>query len=368
MFNLNSKPILKPSLYSGVQKDGTLIIGVTPQDAIEISELDSFQTDLILLLDGGLTVQEIVDTLVGKGHKIGTDDVLDFLNQLGEYNILEDNLVYLHDEILNSETKIRFDRQLLLFSAVCKNGYKDAVTVQKKLADSHITLIGIGGVGSYIFYALAAMGIGKLTVVDYDHVEISNLSRQILYTEKDTGRPKLEVAKERGNVINSKVNYTFIDKEIKCSKDFEDVISGADLVILAADTSRGKINYWMDEAAHNLNIPFLHVGSTQTIALCGPIIIPGETPRWKDTFPEHMSDNHPVTQFINDRYKPAIIDPYNATAASIAALEAVKFLTNFSSCQLINRRWFMDLCTLETHFQEINYPQTNMHTYRQTEV
>ncbi len=354
MINRKSKPYIKPSLYSRVKEDGTLIIGVTPQDAVEISEMEQYQIDLFLLLDGGLTVEEICSSLQKEGYEVDLEWILFLLNQLYDLKIIDDNVVYLNDQTLNSETKIRFDRQLLLFSALCKDGYKDAVQVHKKLEDAHISLIGIGGVGSYIFYALAAMGVGNLTVVDYDFVEISNLSRQILYSEKDLSRSKIEVAKEKANLINSNVNYNFIEKEMKTSADIEQVIQGADLVILAADTARGEINFWMDEAAHNRNIPFLHVGSAHTIALCGPIIIPGKTPRWKDTFPEETNEEHPVARFINERYTPAIIDPYNATAASIASLEAIKFLTNFSECQIVNRRWFMDLNTLETFFQDIN--------------
>jgi molybdopterin/thiamine biosynthesis adenylyltransferase len=354
VLHVNSKPYIKPSLYSRVKKDGTLIIGVTPQDAIELSNVDHCKTNnLLTLLDGGLTVGEIMKSLEKKGYDIDIDDVLHILNQLYEYKIVEDNLLFLNDETISSEVKTRFDRQLLLFSALDKKGYEGAVQVQQKLQNAHITLIGIGGVGSYIFYALAAMGIGKLTVVEFDHVETSNLSRQILYNEQDIGMPKIDVAEQKGKLINSGVEYGYINKQIKSPKDFEEVIKGADLAILAADIPRGKISYWMDEAAHNQNVPFLQVGSAHTVALCGPIIIPGQTPRWKDTFPEETTEDHPVTEFINSRYKPAIIDPYNATAASIAALEAVKFLTDFSECQIINRRWFMDLSTLETYFQEI---------------
>lgn len=359
MLHIKSKPYIKPSLYSRVKQDGTLIVGVTPQDAIEISNIDEFQTDLLTLLDGGLTVEEITNVLVDKGYEIDSEDILNILNNLYEFKIVEDNLVYLNDSTLPFDTKSRFDRQLMLFSALCENGYSDAVQVHKRLENSHVTLIGIGGVGSYIFYALAAMGVGKLTVVEFDHVEVSNLSRQILYNENDIGRPKIEVAEEKGKLINSNVNYNFINKQIKSPEDFEEVIEGSDLAILAADMPRGKITYWMDEAAHNKRIPFMQVGSAHTIALCGPIIIPEKTPRWADTFPEQTHEDHPVTQFINSRYKPAIIDPYNAIAASVAALEAVKFLTNFSECQLINRRWFMDLSTLETYFQDI--PKLSKH-------
>ena len=81
------------------------------------------QTNLLTLLDGGLTVGEITEVLGEKGYDIDIDDVLHILNQLYEYKIVEDNLLFLNDETISSEVKTRFDRQLL-FSALDKKVMK----------------------------------------------------------------------------------------------------------------------------------------------------------------------------------------------------------------------------------------------------
>ena len=65
---------------------------------------------------------------------------------------------------------------------------------QRKLLDASVLCIGAGGLGSPIAMYLAAAGIGKLGVVDFDHVDVSNLQRQILHTDGDVGRPKVESA------------------------------------------------------------------------------------------------------------------------------------------------------------------------------
>jgi len=69
-------------------------------------------------------------------------------------------------------------------------------TGQVALADAHVVLVGCGGIGSPSLQYLAAAGIGRLTLVDDDVVDVSNLQRQTIYTPSDVGRPKAETAAE----------------------------------------------------------------------------------------------------------------------------------------------------------------------------
>jgi molybdopterin/thiamine biosynthesis adenylyltransferase len=69
-------------------------------------------------------------------------------------------------------------------------------TGQVALADAHVVLIGCGGIGSPALQYLAAAGIGRLTLIDSDTVDVSNLQRQTIFTPGDVGRPKAEVAAE----------------------------------------------------------------------------------------------------------------------------------------------------------------------------
>ena len=66
---------------------------------------------------------------------------------------------------------------------------------QRKLLDASVLVIGAGGLGSPIALYLAAAGIGKIGIVDFDTVDVSNLQRQILHTDADVGRPKVESAR-----------------------------------------------------------------------------------------------------------------------------------------------------------------------------
>jgi len=87
---------------------------------------------------------------------------------------------------------VRYSRQLPLLGAAG----------QVKLLESKVAVVGLGGLGSLVSMYLAALGVGKLIVVDYDEVGVENLNRQILYTTDDIGKSKATVAGERLKALN----------------------------------------------------------------------------------------------------------------------------------------------------------------------
>ena len=87
---------------------------------------------------------------------------------------------------LPKEFSERYDRQIRLFG----------VEGQEKLRNSKVLVAGVGGLGCASSLYLAAAGVGKLVLVDFGEVELSNLNRQILYRTSDVGRPKVEAASE----------------------------------------------------------------------------------------------------------------------------------------------------------------------------
>ncbi|KUO88355.1 MAG: hypothetical protein AT712_05145 [Caldivirga sp. CIS_19] len=76
---------------------------------------------------------------------------------------------------------------------------------QRRLRGSSVLVVGLGGLGSIISMYLAGAGVGKLVLVDFDTVSISDLHRQLLYTTNDVGRPKVEIAEKRLREINPEV-------------------------------------------------------------------------------------------------------------------------------------------------------------------
>lgn len=105
---------------------------------------------------------------------------------------------------------------------------------QQKLKDAGILLIGAGGLGSPLGLYLAAAGVGRLGIVDFDKVDFTNLQRQIIHRTEDVGRLKVESAKERINAINPQVEVKTFNTRIS-SENVLELIKGYDVVIDGTD-------------------------------------------------------------------------------------------------------------------------------------
>src|SRR6201982_513902 len=96
-----------------------------------------------------------------------------------------------------------------------------ALEGQKRLKASSMLLIGAGGLGSPLGLYLAAAGVGRIGLVDFDVVDFSNLQRQVLHGTPDVGRPKLQSAKDRLQAINPEVRVDLYETHLKSDNAFK---------------------------------------------------------------------------------------------------------------------------------------------------
>jgi adenylyltransferase/sulfurtransferase len=136
---------------------------------------------------------------------------------------------------VNDEQLLRYSRQIMLPQL-------DAAG-QQRLLDSRALIIGMGGLGSPVAMYLAAAGVGQLTLVDFDTVDISNLQRQILHGSDDIGRPKVESARDTLAVLNPEVKVDAINLRLEGAA-LDEAVALADVVIDASDNfaTRFQIN------------------------------------------------------------------------------------------------------------------------------
>lgn len=127
---------------------------------------------------------------------------------------------------LNNEEIERYSRHLIL-PEVGMEG-------QRKLKAASILLIGAGGLGSPLGLYLAAAGVGRLGLVDFDVVDKTNLQRQIIHTTQDIGRPKIQSAKETINAINPNVQVDTYEVALT-SENAMDILRDFDIVIDGTD-------------------------------------------------------------------------------------------------------------------------------------
>jgi len=126
---------------------------------------------------------------------------------------------------------------------------------QLKLRKARVAVIGAGGLGGTLVELLARMGIGELLVIDSESFGEENLNRQMLCTEQDIGRSKVEAARRRVVSINSAVDLdarqVFVSRE-----NVDAILKGCDLVIDALDSI--PVRLLVQEAARRLGIPMIH--------------------------------------------------------------------------------------------------------------
>src|SRR5947209_10341858 len=127
---------------------------------------------------------------------------------------------------LSSQEIARYSRHLIMPEV--------ALEGQKRLKVASILLIGAGGLGSPLGLYLAAAGIGRIGLVDFDVVDFSNLQRQIIHGTPDVGRPKLQSAKERINAINPEVRVDLYETKLT-SANAIDIIRLYDTIIDGTD-------------------------------------------------------------------------------------------------------------------------------------
>lgn len=105
---------------------------------------------------------------------------------------------------------------------------------QKKLLNSHALIVGMGGLGSPVALYLAASGVGRLTLADFDMVELSNLQRQIAHTTASVGELKTHSAKASCLALNPDVVIDTLDYALDAD-DLDDIVGNVDIVIECSD-------------------------------------------------------------------------------------------------------------------------------------
>ncbi|MDQ1280715.1 MAG: molybdopterin-synthase adenylyltransferase [Thermoproteota archaeon] len=153
---------------------------------------------------------------------------------------------------------------------------------QLKLKSAKIVVAGAGGLGCPVSLYLAAAGIGRLTVIDREKYELSNLNRQVLGWPKDLGKSKAESSVEKLRAFNPNIDLNALVVNLT-ENNVHDLIHGSNVVIDALDN--WKTRFILNEACVKEKIPLIHAG---IYGLSGQIttIYPGKGPCLRCIIPE----------------------------------------------------------------------------------
>ncbi len=160
---------------------------------------------------------------------------------------------------------------------------------QKRLLSSSVAIAGVGGLGSPLCLYLAAAGVGHLHLFEHDRVDLSNLNRQILYTEQDLGEQKITVAEAAIQRFNPHVSvYAYNVKAEESGFDFAKV----DVILDATDNFATR--YFLNSVSLRHNKPLVHAsvyGMEGRVAS----FVPGETACYRCLYPKpYIYESKPV--------------------------------------------------------------------------
>jgi len=210
---------------------------------------------------------------------------------------------------------------------------------QAKLKAAHIAIIGAGGIGCPAITYLAAAGVGRLTIVDQDHVELSNLQRQPLFTDADIGASKAKVAADAARRINPHVEAVAVVQRLDAG-NAETLLADASLVLDGCDNFDTRLA--VNRAAVALRIPLL---SAAIGAFEGQVAL---YEGWREGAPcyQCLVGADPDREGINCA-ETGVMGALAGMVGTMAALEAVRALTGWGSplagrlaiVDMLERRW-----------------------------
>ncbi|MBJ7958083.1 molybdopterin-synthase adenylyltransferase MoeB [Bacillus mycoides] len=235
----------------------------------------------------------------------------------------------------------RYSRQQL-FKPIGSRG-------QEKIRNKHVLIVGAGALGSASAESFVRAGIGKLTIIDRDYVEWSNLQRQQLYSEQDAREkmPKAIAAKNRLERINSEVHIDAFVMDAS-AENMEDLLKNVDVIIDATDNF--DIRFVINDLSQKHNIPWVYGSCVGSYGM-SYTVIPQETPCL-----HCVLKNVPVTGVTCDT--AGIISPTVQVVAAYQVAEAFKILVGDFSA--IRKTFFMfDIWSNQNHFIKLGKIKTD---------
>ncbi|GGF27344.1 thiazole biosynthesis adenylyltransferase ThiF [Halobacillus andaensis] len=189
---------------------------------------------------------------------------------------------------------------------------------QDQLSQKHVFIVGAGALGSANAEMLARAGAGKITIIDRDYIEWSNLGRQQLYTEEDAAslRTKASAAEQHLRAINSEIEIHGIAQEFE-AETAETLVEGADFLIDGTDNFQTR--FVINDVAAKLKVPWVYGGCLKSYGIVLPIV-PGKTPCLHCLI-DHLPQEGGTCDTVG------IIGPAVQMTAAYQTAECLKFLT-----------------------------------------
>lgn len=228
---------------------------------------------------------------------------------------------------MDDQALLRYSRQIMLPSV-------DAAG-QQRLLEARVLIIGAGGLGSPVAMYLAAGGVGHLGIVDFDHVDLSNLQRQIIHGSEDIGRLKVESAAARIRSLNPDVRVTTFPRALE-GEELLEAVAWADVVVECSDNFSTR--FAVNAACARQRTPLV---SGAVIRMEGQVTTfghQGEGPCYRCLYRDEAEPEETCTQ-------SGVLAPVPGIVGSIQAAEAMKLILGLETLQ--GRLLLIDALSME---------------------
>jgi molybdopterin/thiamine biosynthesis adenylyltransferase/rhodanese-related sulfurtransferase len=283
---------------------------LVPGDRLTASPTDfiASKTDSVLIVcDIGLRSAVVTELLLSAGYEFAVS--LDG----GLERWTSASLPTEAPQGLSRDEFLRYDRQLKLPSI--------GVAGQRALAESRVAIVGAGGLGAPVISYLCGAGIGHLTIIDSDRVEVSNLHRQPIYTMRDVGRHKSETAAAYAVALNPTIEVSPVTARIDGSNAVE-LLGDHDVVVTCTDSF--DTAHAINRAAVDMGIPMVF-GSVYRTEGQFSVFDASTGPCYACVFPSDRGG------FAMDCSIVGVLGTVTGIVGSIQATETIKLITDAES-------------------------------------
>ena len=215
---------------------------------------------------------------------------------------------------------------------------------QQKIKDSKVLIVGAGGLGSPVAMELCCAGVGTIGLVDFDVVDISNLQRQLLYTEADVGKSKVQMAKARLEAMNSNVNIICIEDKLDETNATE-IFEKFDIIVDATDNF--EVRYVISDTCVKLNKPHVYGAIYEFFGQVA--VLGGDGPCLRCLQPQP-----PKKDEITEAKDVGVFGAIPGVVGSLQACEVLKLITG-AGRTLKGRMIFIDM--LNMTFDQVEIPK-----------
>jgi molybdopterin-synthase adenylyltransferase len=232
---------------------------------------------------------------------------------------------------MDDEQLLRYSRQMMLPEIDAEG--------QLRLAKAKVLIIGIGGLGSPVSIYLTAAGVGELVLVDFDKVDLSNLQRQIVHSNNDIGRLKVESARDHLLDLNPGVKLSLLDHALE-NEELSAQVEAADVVVDASDNFSTR--FAINEACVKMRTPLVSAAAIRFEAQVSVFNSTDNTsPCYRCLYDDSVATDETCTE-------NGVLSPLLGIVGSIQAAETMKLIMGIGKT-LQGKLMLIDILNMEWH-------------------